>query len=994
MKYYQIDLLCLQETRAPKAEHFTHDGFQVILSGKDADRCSSGVGFVVSPFTKRYVGGFLQLSERLASITIRAARHCITFISAYAPHNGHPYDVRSTFYQQLGSFFDQSSNGRSRVYVLGDLNARIGSQMGGEHEFFGPYTYGRQVQSQNELSNRDLLSEFCIGHDACVANTYQDVPLHQKVTFFHAGMSPMEPIRDSNFAMLDLVLCLRSELCSVRGLQSVREATLATDHFLGVSSINCTFEHCHASKKTRKDFTNCWNPILHQRFCQTFCDSYQCMRESRLESSCHPDMESFHGGFSGLPSSSAVQHHSTRSQAPSHSASADATLNADNLGVSSRWASLADALHTAEGILPNQPIQSRKRWVSQRTLDLITQRASARAAGNYTCEKALQRSVRKSVKRDKRDWLDLLVSGGSWADLRFAFKPKARSQGRLSDKDGCFVSSERRADTLADYFEHDQWGKRASDVSNLSSVEQSVNLDMREFTLTEVRSLILAMKRNKAAGPNGVFAEHLRYLSRNEDCLQVLVNFPNFCWISGSVPEQWHLAYVTAIYKKGIIHDPANYRPISLLDVGYKLFASLLRQRLVSAGAEERLSSQQFGFRKGHSTQDAIFILRRRVELAHAQRNGQLYVLALDWAKAFDSLEPSAMLAALRRFGLPPDVLKIIEAIYTDRVFRVAEGGTFSTTRQQHSGISQGCPLSPFLSIMVMSIIMQDAASSLLAEDQKRLAEGTLGELLYADDTLLLSVSSTSLSRFMSAVSACGNQHGLQLHWGKLQLMNVRTSGVIKRPDGTAIEPTNDIVYLGASISDDGRVGKELARRLGMAQREFICLTRIWKHCSLPRQRKMQIFNAMVLSKLVYGLATAWLGKNERSRLDGFQSRCLRSILNIPVAVVSRVSNAAVLQQAAQSAVTSKLLEYPLLLLGKVARMPSGSSMRDATFCLGTLRLAVERYVRRVGRPRLDWTTELMKISYQIAGPTGRVETLFYDEVYWKCTVRQFSKHT
>ena len=293
-----------------------------------------------------------------------------------------------------------------------------------------------------------------------------------------------------------------------------------------------------------------------------------------------------------------------------------------------------------------------------------------------------------------------------------------------------------------------------------------------------------------------------------------------------------------------------------------------------------------------------------------------------------------------------------------------------------------------------MSIIMQDAASSLLAEDQKRLAEGTLGVLLYADDTLLLIVSSTSLSRFMSAVSACGNQHGLQLHWGKLQLMNVRTSGMIKRPDGTAIEPTNIIVYLGASISDDGRVGKELARRLGMARREFSCLTRIWKHCSLPRQRKLQILNAMVLSKLIYGLATAWLGKNERSRLDGFQSRCLRSILNVLVAFVSRVSNAAVLQQAAQSAVTSKLLEHQLLLLGKVARMLRGSIMRDATFCPGSLRPAVQRYVRRVGRPGLDWTTELMKISCQIAGPTGKAETLLYDEVLWRCSVRTFSKST
>ena len=65
------------------------------------------------------------------------------------------------------------------------------------------------------------------------------------------------------------------------------------------------------------------------------------------------------------------------------------------------------------------------------------------------------------------------------------------------------------------------------------------------------------------------------------------------------------------------------------------------------------MSKSQFGFRSGCSTLDAIFTLRRRIDLAWAQQHRQLLVLALDWQKAFDSIDPSAMIAALRRFGLP-----------------------------------------------------------------------------------------------------------------------------------------------------------------------------------------------------------------------------------------------------------------------------------------------------------------------------------------------------
>ena len=82
--------------------------------------------------------------------------------------------------------------------------------------------------------------------------------------------------------------------------------------------------------------------------------------------------------------------------------------------------------------------------------------------------------------------------------------------------------------------------------------------------------------------------------------------------------------------------------------------------------------STMFGFRSKASTIDAIFVLLRRMDLAFAQRNGQLIVSALDWQKAFDSVDPNAMLAALRRFGLPQHVLQVINAIYTDRGFRVA----------------------------------------------------------------------------------------------------------------------------------------------------------------------------------------------------------------------------------------------------------------------------------------------------------------------------------
>lgn len=224
------------------------------------------------------------------------------------------------------------------------------------------------------------------------------------------------------------------------------------------------------------------------------------------------------------------------------------------------------------------------------------------------------------------------------------------------------------------------------------------------------------------------------------------------------------------------------------------------------------------------------------------------------------------------------------------------------------------------------------------------------------------------MERFLEAVSNAGATYGLALHWGKLQLMHVRSEASVRRPDHTAIEAKPEIPYLGSVVSHDGRVSKELSRRLGMAHSEFRALSRIWRHSSLGRKRKIKIFEATVLPKLLYGLAAAWLNKAERRRLDGFQNRCLREIWGIKLAFLSRVSSFSVLQTTSQKPLTRALERQQLLLYGRVFRQPTGSCMRDVTFCPDSLRLAMDRYAHKVGRPRLGWTSEVAKLALQAAG--------------------------
>ena len=89
---------------------------------------------------------------------------------------------------------------------------------------------------------------------------------------------------------------------------------------------------------------------------------------------------------------------------------------------------------------------------------------------------------------------------------------------------------------------------------------------------------------------------------------------------------------VATIYKnKGPVDQCDSDRPIILLCVMYKLFASLLLTRLQEAGAEDRLTGTQYGFRRKRGATDAVHAARRHIELALATRGGKVALLALDW---------------------------------------------------------------------------------------------------------------------------------------------------------------------------------------------------------------------------------------------------------------------------------------------------------------------------------------------------------------------------
>eukprot|EP00969_Alexandrium_andersonii_P290919 12859324-Alexandrium_andersonii.AAC.1 len=160
--------------------------------------------------------------------------------------------------------------------------------------------------------------------------------------------------------------------------------------------------------------------------------------------------------------------------------------------------------------------------------------------------------------------------------------------------------------------------------------------------------------------------------------------------------------------------------------------------------------------------------------MVEARAHQSLHIILLDWAKAFDKISVLALPTILRRFAVPePFVLAITEDT-GGSLFKVSAGGGASSERAQRGGIRQGCTLSPFLFVVVLSALMSDAEDLLRSRRDLILTPVVpFFDIENADDTAVVARSAPLAEDALAAILEVAAPFGLTINRSKTKLLSM-----------------------------------------------------------------------------------------------------------------------------------------------------------------------------------------------------------------------------
>lgn len=312
-----------------------------------------------------------------------------------------------------------------------------------------------------------------------------------------------------------------------------------------------------------------------------------------------------------------------------------------------------------------------------------------------------------------------------------------------------------------------------------------------------------------------------------------------------------------------------------------KIMLKILHRRIYLK-CEQNISPEQFGFRLGLGTQEALFGLTVLLEKCRDQRK-DMYLCFIDYEKTFDRIKHTTLLQLLQKQGLNYEDIRVIKNLYWEQRGYVWFDDTVSSEIPIGRGVRQGCVLSPLLFNIYSEYIFQQALED--CEIGIKVNGKILNIIRYADDTVIFADTPEGLQELVGKIVKSGDQHGLKINTAKTKTMVVSRNQNPQsniRIYGTPIEEVRKFKYLGCWVTQNLEPETEIRARIENARATFVRMKTFLTNATLSLDTRHRFVKSYIFSVLLYGTESWTMEKRIMQRLEAFEMWIFRRLLKIP----------------------------------------------------------------------------------------------------------------
>ena len=292
-----------------------------------------------------------------------------------------------------------------------------------------------------------------------------------------------------------------------------------------------------------------------------------------------------------------------------------------------------------------------------------------------------------------------------------------------------------------------------------------------------------------------------------------------------------------------------NCRPLTLLNTDYKILAKILATRL-NIVIHKLIKPVQTGFIRGQHISDNIVKLVNLVDHCKTKRIAAA-LISVDFEKAFDSVEWSALRKVMEKMGFAPLYTDAISTLYKDTQSAVLNNGFWSEWFPLSRSCRQGCPISPLLFDLVVEVL------GCKIRTNKDIHGITINgveekEVQYAYDLwLFLLFAEENVNAALSELDQFEQFSGLKTNFQKSSIVRIGAIVALRMNTVQQLKWSNGLIkILGIQIHPDIDIMLELNYSpLLQKIRDIISM---WRYRTMTVLGKIQVTNSLIAFQLTY----------------------------------------------------------------------------------------------------------------------------------------------